>query len=162
MKLLPLANWTCLFMISGDKQKVYNENKWKLTPSVRSLWEKYFPLVSAIVFILDANDHKRIDEAAYELNRLLTNEYVKHIPILVLGNKIDKPYALSEPNLRKRLGLDQLTSGHHVFVFFHFLFHIFLKATLEELKANGTRPLELFMSSIVNNQGYPNGEKMMI
>ena len=58
-------------------------------------------------------------------------------PVVVFGNKTDRPDAVTEDELRIELGL-QDTSG---------------KDTSPEDVA--TRPLELFMGSIVRRTGYP-------
>ena len=49
------------------------------------------------------------------LQSLLTDEQIAMAPILVLGNKIDKPGAASEEEIRHVLGLHGQTTGkvHH-------------------------------------------------
>jgi len=106
----------------------------------RRVWRDYFPLVDAIVFIVDCADKDRIPEAKAELDNLLANQDLAKIPCLILGNKIDFPRALSEDELRIALGLHtNVTTG---------------KGTVE-LKE--IRPIEVFMCSIVNRQGYGEG-----
>ncbi len=61
------------------------------------------------------------------------------MPFLVLGNKIDAPGAVSEEELRGRLGLYQ-TSGKG-------------KAS----QGSSVRPIEVFMCSVVLRQGYAEG-----
>src|SRR3569623_642348 len=39
--------------------------------AVRLLWEDYGPLVSAVLFLIDATDTNRLVEAGYELDALL-------------------------------------------------------------------------------------------
>jgi GTP-binding protein SAR1 len=57
---------------------------------------------------------------------------------LVLGNKIDAPFAVSEENLRSSLGLFQTTGKG--------------KVPLKDI-----RPIEVFMCSVVMKQGYGDG-----
>ena len=45
------------------------------------------------------------------LQSLLTDEQVANAPVLVLGNKIDKPGAASEDEIRHLFGLHNLTTG---------------------------------------------------
>ncbi|XP_022257664.1 GTP-binding protein SAR1b-like, partial [Limulus polyphemus] len=77
----------------------------------RRVWRDYFPAVDAIVFLIDAFDRERFSESKVELNSLLTDEQLANCPVLVLGNKIDKPGAASEDELRAYFGLFGLTTG---------------------------------------------------
>jgi GTP-binding protein SAR1 len=45
------------------------------------------------------------------LDSLLTDEALANCPVLILGNKIDKPGAASEDELRNFFALYQLTTG---------------------------------------------------
>lgn len=42
---------------------------------------------------------------------MLTDETIANIPVLILGNKIDRPEAISEDALRGVLGLQGHTTG---------------------------------------------------
>jgi GTP-binding protein SAR1 len=55
-----------------------------------------------------------------------------------LGNKIDKNGAVSEQELKNKLGLDGMTTG-------------------KQGGATSLRPLEIFMCSIRNQMGYGEG-----
>lgn len=75
----------------------------------RKVWKDYFPAVDAIVFLVDACDKSRIMESKAELDSLLLDESLSNCPVLVLGNKIDRQGALSEPELRAYFALNQTT-----------------------------------------------------
>lgn len=45
------------------------------------------------------------------LQALLTDETISNIPVLILGNKIDRPEAIGEDALRGMLGLHGHTTG---------------------------------------------------
>ena len=81
------------------------------------------------------SDSKRIGESKRDLSALLTADGLINVPFLVLGNKIDKRSAVSEPELRKSLGLTY-TSGKHV-----------------SGKSDDPRAMEIFMCSVTKQVG---------
>jgi len=107
----------------------------------RRVWKTYFPALDAIVFLVDAADTERIIEARDELVSLLQDEEVASAPVLVLGNKIDKPNALSEDHLKHYLGISQVCTG---------------KGPVSKAELS-TRPMEVFMCSVLRRQGYGEG-----
>lgn len=94
-----------------------------------------------MVYLVDASEKERFMESKKELDALLLDESLANVPFLVLGNKIDIPYAASEDELRYYLGITGLTTGKG-------------KVNLAE---TNIRPLELFMCSIVRKMGYGEG-----
>ncbi|CAD1479162.1 unnamed protein product, partial [Heterotrigona itama] len=107
----------------------------------RRVWKDYFPAVDAIVFLVDASDRSRLPESKAEFDALLTDEQLSACPVLVLGNKIDKPGAASEDELRNYFNLYGQTTG---------------KGKISRNEIPG-RPLELFMCSVLKRQGYGEG-----
>jgi len=105
----------------------------------RKLWQDYYSNIDGVVFLVDALDQKRFQEAKAELDALLTTEMLQDVPFLVLGNKIDLPLAASEPVLRDALGLHDTTG----------------KEVTE--RVDGQRPIEVFMCSVVRKMGYKDG-----
>jgi GTP-binding protein SAR1 len=67
------------------------------------VWKTYFANADAIVFIVDVADHDRLGEVRGELHRLLSDEAVADIPVVIFGNKIDAVGALQEGDLRAAL-----------------------------------------------------------
>ncbi|KAF6082843.1 secretion associated Ras related GTPase 1B [Phyllostomus discolor] len=76
---------------------------------------------------------------------LMTDETIANVPILIFGNKIDRPEAISEERLREMFGLYGQTTGKG-------------NVPLKELNA---RPLEVFMCSVLKRQGYGEGFRWM-
>lgn len=74
-------------------------------PRFRSMWERYCRHVQAIVYVVDAADHERIDESSKLLHDLVARPTLHTVPLLVLGNKNDLPHALSTPELKARMRL---------------------------------------------------------
>uniref|UniRef100_H2L5Q2 small monomeric GTPase n=1 Tax=Oryzias latipes TaxID=8090 RepID=H2L5Q2_ORYLA len=107
----------------------------------RRVWKNYLPAINGIVFLVDCADPDRLTESKTELDALMTDETIGNVPILILGNKIDRQDAISEERLRERFGLYGHTTG---------------KGNIP-LKDLNTRPLEVFMCSVLKRQGYGEG-----
>ncbi|KAF2324006.1 hypothetical protein GH714_006124 [Hevea brasiliensis] len=111
----------------------------------RRVWKDYYAKVDAVVYLVDAYDKERFAESKKELDALLSDEALANVPFLVLGNKIDIPYAASEDELRYHLGLTNFTTGKG-------------KVNLGD---SNVRPMEVFMCSIVRKMGYGDGFKWL-
>uniref|UniRef100_A0A3P9NDZ8 small monomeric GTPase n=1 Tax=Poecilia reticulata TaxID=8081 RepID=A0A3P9NDZ8_POERE len=109
--------------------------------AARRVWKTYLPAINGIVFIVDCADLQRMSESKAELDALMTDETIGNVPILILGNKIDRPEAVSEEKLRECFGLYGQTTGKG-------------NVPMKELN---TRPLEVFMCSVLKRQGYGEG-----
>lgn len=107
----------------------------------RKVWKDYFPAVDGIVFLIDTYDRDRFREAKNELDGIFCEEQIENVPLLILGNKIDRPGAASEQEIRQYFGLNQQTTG---------------KTRLNRAELPG-RPCELFMCSVLKRQGYGEG-----
>ncbi|CAE8662426.1 unnamed protein product [Polarella glacialis] len=106
--------------------------------TARRIWKDYFATVDGIIFLVDAADRTRFQEAREELSGLLEDQALSSVPFIVMGNKIDIPTAASEDELRNALGLlSHMTYGR-------------------DSKKGDTsiRPVELFMVSVVKRMGY--------
>jgi len=108
--------------------------------AARRLWQSYFAAIEGIVFLVDSTDHKRFPEVKSELDKILSTEELRKVPVVVLGNKIDAKNAVSEQQLKHMLGLENLTTGKK-----------------GGKLADTVRPLEVFMCSVVKRAGYPDG-----
>ncbi|XP_064387911.1 uncharacterized protein LOC135336065 [Halichondria panicea] len=106
----------------------------------RLFLQDYCAVVDAAVFMVDAADKERLEEAKKELHNILADT---NFPVLVLGNKIDLPRAVSEEELNTALGipLDQ-------------------KLDIETAKEVGR--VKVFMCSAVKRIGYGEGFRWLM
>ncbi|KAJ1348995.1 hypothetical protein KIN20_004413, partial [Parelaphostrongylus tenuis] len=135
------ANFTSNFRrINSRRYPIYHLRSWWTRTSTSCL-ERLFPCVDAIVFLVDCADLERIAESRSELESLIRDEQVAGAPILILGNKIDKSTALSEEQLKWHLGIQHMCTGKG------------------EVSRNdlSSRPMEVFMCSVLRRQGYGEG-----
>ncbi|RYR11231.1 hypothetical protein Ahy_B05g079696 isoform B [Arachis hypogaea] len=118
-----------LLIVGFNMRKVTKGNVtiklWDLggQPRFRSMWERYCRAVSAIVssvttglvlfnnsrYVVDAADPDNLSISRSELHDLLSKPSLNGIPLLVLGNKIDKAGALSKQALTDQMDLKSIT-----------------------------------------------------
>ena len=61
---------------------------------VRGYWRAYYSKVQSLIFVIDAGDRRRMQEASDVLMQLLDEEALVGMPLLVLANKQDLAGAL--------------------------------------------------------------------
>jgi len=112
--------------------------------AARRLWKQYFTGIDGVVFLVDSTDHNRLREAGQELEALLGDEALAKVPFLILGNKIDVKTACNDSVLKQSLGIESGVTGKK-----------------GGKVADGTRPMEVFMYSVVKRSGYAEGFKWL-
>lgn len=112
--------------------------------AARRLWKQYLTGADGVVFLVDTTDKKRFDEASNELESLLADDTMTKVPILILGNKIDAKGSCNEAELLSALRVDTSLTDKN-------------GGTLSE----GTRPMQVFMCSIIKRSGYAEGFKWL-
>merc|ERR1712004_750056 len=84
---------------------------------IRPLWRHYYKDTDAVIFVVDSNDHERIDNesgmnesmpASEELHSMLQDNELRDAVLLVLANKQDLPQAMSVDEVSQRLNLNSL------------------------------------------------------
>ena len=78
---------------------------------LRSTWRYYYKGTQAVIFVVDCSDRERISEAKKELQRLVAEELLQDISLLVLANKQDMDQAMSGAELTEALRLNTLREG---------------------------------------------------
>ena len=72
---------------------------------IRNLWRVYFQGTQGLIFVVDSSDEERIAETKTELHKLLSEEELANVVLLVFANKQDMPNALPATDVREKLGL---------------------------------------------------------
>jgi ADP-ribosylation factor protein 1 len=78
-----------LYDVGGQRQL---RGQWERYFALEDLWGSAAERVSGIIFVVDAADASRFDEARQELHKLLSEPRLRGVPLLVLlANKMDLP-----------------------------------------------------------------------
>ena len=101
----------------------------------KDLWIEYAEKAAAMIFIVDSKDQERFAEAKALLAELISCKALQGKPVLLLGNKADLGSAVSEDELRTKLGLRDCATG-------------------KPAVATGGIRLKLFMCSAVRRVGF--------
>ncbi|XP_004772659.1 ADP-ribosylation factor-like protein 4D [Mustela nigripes] len=78
---------------------------------LRPLWRSYTRRTDGLVFVVDAAEAERLEEAKVELHRISRSSDNQGVPVLVLANKQDQPGALSAAEVEKRLAVRELAAA---------------------------------------------------
>ncbi len=65
--------------------------------------------VQGIIFVVDTADEERFPEVREELHKILSDNELLKVPVLVMANKQDLPNALDVEKLRAELALEGTT-----------------------------------------------------
>ncbi len=74
---------------------------------IRVLWKHYFNGMDGIIFVVDCNDKDRVEESKEELVKLLNEEELNGLPLLVMANKQDLKDAVNPKELGEILELSK-------------------------------------------------------
>ena len=85
---------------SGFKLNVWDIGGQK---TIRPYWRNYYENTEALIYVVDAADRKRIDEAGFELDEILSEEKLATVPLLVFANKSDLLQAKSADEIAEAL-----------------------------------------------------------
>ncbi|XP_061909967.1 ADP-ribosylation factor-like protein 11 [Entelurus aequoreus] len=68
-------------------------------------WRYYLDDSKALVFMVDSSDPSRMPEAQKALRKVLSDERLRGVPLMVLANKADQPNAMTIQEISKQLGM---------------------------------------------------------
>lgn len=70
------------------------------------LWSHHYQDKDALIFVVDSSDYDRLNDARDALSRVLNDDAIKGLPLLIWANKADLNNSLSEDEIENRLGLN--------------------------------------------------------
>eukprot|EP00438_Fugacium_kawagutii_P022821 Skav208213 [mRNA] locus=scaffold2026:355220:355774:+ [translate_table: standard] len=77
----------------------------------RPLWRHYYEDYQgtiALIYVVDSNDCDRIEDAREELTKMLNEDEMRDVPLLVFAHKQDLPQAMTAAEVTEKLGLNTL------------------------------------------------------
>ena len=98
------------FNVETVQYKNISFNVWDVggQTKLRPFWKYYFEGIDGVIFVVDSNDKDRMTEGKEELHRMISEDELKGVPVLVLANKQDIPGAMPVPEICEELGMNKL------------------------------------------------------
>ena len=75
---------------------------------IRPLWRHYYQNTQGLIFVVDSNDRDRITDAREELTKILNEDEMRDVILLVFANKQDLPNAMNAAEITENLQLNSL------------------------------------------------------
>ncbi|XP_070711658.1 ADP-ribosylation factor-like protein 11 isoform X2 [Pempheris klunzingeri] len=73
--------------------------------SMRPNWRFFLDECRALVFVVDSSDPSRLPEAQQALRKVLSDERLRQVPLMVLANKKDLPNSMTIREVSRQLDL---------------------------------------------------------
>ncbi|KAK9817934.1 hypothetical protein WJX72_004505 [[Myrmecia] bisecta] len=95
------------FNIKSLVHEGFKLNVWDIggQKTIRPYWRNYFDSTDGLVYVIDSSDRKRLEETGDEMARLLEEDKMQGVPLLVLANKQDLINALPANEIAEGLNL---------------------------------------------------------
>uniref|UniRef100_A0A4W5LBF9 ADP-ribosylation factor-like protein 14 n=1 Tax=Hucho hucho TaxID=62062 RepID=A0A4W5LBF9_9TELE len=84
--------------------------------TMRHYWESFYQDTAGLVFVVDSSDRRRLEEARRELDRALSSEFLRGLPVVILANKQDLLEAVSITEITERFHLRTMSAERDWFV----------------------------------------------
>ncbi|MFS8159465.1 MAG: ADP-ribosylation factor-like protein [Candidatus Roizmanbacteria bacterium] len=94
--------------------KRYSLTMWDVGGQATKLWKHYFDHINGIIFVIDSSDEEKLLFASEELNRIMRDESLTGVPILMFYNKCDIDSAKSKEELNTRLQIDEISHSREI------------------------------------------------
>ncbi|OMJ65349.1 hypothetical protein SteCoe_38409 [Stentor coeruleus] len=84
---------------------------------IRQLWRHYYFGTNGIIFVVDSSNNDDRNEEKNELNRILAEEELMGLPVLIFANKSSSAGENTESSLREFYGVDKIQGRKTGFIF---------------------------------------------
>ncbi|XP_071827344.1 ADP-ribosylation factor-like protein 3 [Apostichopus japonicus] len=93
-------------------------NIWEVggAEGVRSYWENFLQGTELLIFVVDSIDEDRFTVAKEELTKLLADQRLKGVPLVVVANKQDQAGAKQGSEICKALGVEPDCDDRDVYI----------------------------------------------
>lgn len=78
---------------------------------LQSLWDKYYAECHGIIYMIDSTDHERLEESWLAFDKMIQNEQLIGLPLLVACNKQDLPDCMTVPDIKKKFNKSAANIG---------------------------------------------------
>ncbi|KAL4236976.1 ADP-ribosylation factor protein 1 [Mactra antiquata] len=79
---------------------------------LQSLWDKYYAESHAVIYIVDSSDKERIDESKEAFDKMIVNESLNEVPLLLLANKQDLQDVVTVGDIKSVFNSSREMIGH--------------------------------------------------
>lgn len=76
--------------------------------ALRTIWDKYYSEAHALVFVVDAANETRLQEAKAAFEEVVNERHLAGVPVLLLANKKDLKNCVSKIELEERFHINSL------------------------------------------------------
>merc|ERR1712154_171038 len=85
------------FNVETVEYKNLNFTVWDVggQDKIRKLWRHYYQGTNGLIFVLDSNDRDRVEDAKEELTKMLNEDEMRDVAVLVFANKQDLPNSMT-------------------------------------------------------------------
>ena len=83
---------------------------------MRPYWRHYYTGTQGVIFVVDSTDTDRMEKARMEFERVVTDDMLENVCVLVLANKQDVDGAMSGSEISEALDVAAVCKGHEYHV----------------------------------------------
>ncbi|XP_071119058.1 ADP-ribosylation factor-related protein 1-like [Haliotis cracherodii] len=89
-------------------------NFWDLggQEELQSLWDKYYAESHAVIYIVDSSDTERLEESKTAFDKMITNNSLCGVPLMLLANKQDLDGCVKVSDMKAIFSPSQELIGH--------------------------------------------------